>query len=274
MAKKRFNELLPEERWEILQKNPNQILLEGKGMPLSVIINWYLEKIEDGFQLTIDDLASVLDCSYDFVLKHIAPQLTHIRITEVIRAELLKTELKGEWYPLVLKRILFQKKAWEQCLLESATYEQRYRRFNLKEPGKIQDWVRENDLDFSVSKEVLDQAFEKLIMKWGLIDKPHTLEHIPLKKEQIQERWFSTKSLLKMYGMKYPVQVHRMLARRGVNPIQIGNFVRFSQEEIEMENLLFYPNGFFVQLEEILVTRLTASWIRKANQILENIANS
>lgn len=58
----------------------SEFLVKAPGVEqnLEGIASLYLELIEDDFNITIDEMAAYLGCSYDYIQKYIAPYIHHI----------------------------------------------------------------------------------------------------------------------------------------------------------------------------------------------------
>ncbi|HFK1543070.1 hypothetical protein TU64_16885 [Bacillus cereus] len=57
------------------------VKINGEGQTLESIASLYLGLIKDDFNMTIDEMADYLSCSYDYVQKNIAPYVHHIYIS-------------------------------------------------------------------------------------------------------------------------------------------------------------------------------------------------
>jgi hypothetical protein len=54
-------------------ENEFLVKIDGARQTLKSIASLYLRLIEDDFNMTIDEMADYLSCSYDYVQKNIAP---------------------------------------------------------------------------------------------------------------------------------------------------------------------------------------------------------
>ncbi|WP_254914876.1 hypothetical protein [Bacillus thuringiensis] len=65
------------------------VKINGNGESLEEIASLYLRLIEEDFNMTIDEMASYLSCSYDYVQKNIAPYIHHVYINSVANKALV-----------------------------------------------------------------------------------------------------------------------------------------------------------------------------------------
>lgn len=96
------------------------IKIPGKGLSLEEIASSYLELIEDDFNITIEEMADYLSCSYDYVQRNIAPCIYHVYINSVANKALF-THCEGSKYvELFTKRKLFSRSEFQQFLLKES----------------------------------------------------------------------------------------------------------------------------------------------------------
>ncbi|HHB2075623.1 TPA: hypothetical protein ACOQ39_006110, partial [Bacillus cereus] len=82
------------------------VKIAGEGQSLEGIASLYLGLIEDDFNITIDEMANYLSCSYDYVQKNIAPYIHHVYINSVANKALVTHGEESEYIELFTKRKL------------------------------------------------------------------------------------------------------------------------------------------------------------------------
>lgn len=265
--RKKFYQLTAEERWNRLKENPNTQFFEGTGKTLIEITDWYFEQIQlYQFQLTVEEIATFLDCSYDFVLEKVVPFIPHIRITQSIRPELLKREGDGQWHSLLYKRILLQSSAWTDYLKEQATYSLKYERISIEEIEEIEEiqkWFLQNDLSKVDGLHQLNLAMLKLLRPFESSEQPNLIEKIKIDDSQLQRKWVSLKTVMKKKGFRHRIQAIRYLEQKGVNPIHFNGIARYDLREIE-EEVLAYPFNLFHQFQSFYPNDWLDRWLNEA----------
>ena len=86
----------------------------------------YIEPVEDGYTLTVDEVASYLRCTYQHVIDKLVPEISHIRITETSKMLLLKyvkvydlDDILGNISSLFYKRILFHQGDFQEFICKN-----------------------------------------------------------------------------------------------------------------------------------------------------------
>ncbi len=96
------------------------VKINGEGQTLESIASLYLGLIKDDFNMTIDEMADYLSCSYDYVQKNIAPYVHHIYINFVANKALNQHGDKSKYIDLFTKRKLFSRIGFQQFVLEES----------------------------------------------------------------------------------------------------------------------------------------------------------
>lgn len=258
--------------FEDLVRNPYRVVINGKGKTIHEIINWYFTQISNGFQLTVNEITHILDCSYDYVIESIAPYVLHIRITDTVRPYLLQAEPPASWVPLLTKRMLFSIDDFWRFLQEQAKYELKYIRFRVEEIPEINHWKKENGFSFFQVEKQLNKAFVLLTSSMSEEERKKRKEErtfLPLSLLQgfeKNENWYSVSSIGKEMEFRYRVQVQRFLDARGANPIRLGKLVRYMRIEWEAKEILSYPFLEFQYLQETYGDSLYQVWIQTAKK--------
>ena len=98
-------------------ENEFLVIIDGAGRTLESISSLYLRLIEDDFNITIDEMADYLSCSYDYVQKNIAPCIHHVYINSVANKALVTHCEESEHIGLLTKRKLFSRKGLSGFIL-------------------------------------------------------------------------------------------------------------------------------------------------------------
>lgn len=212
----------------------NLIRIEGKGLTADEICSLYIMRFKNGFDLTVEEIADYLRCTYQYVLKNITSQVPHIRITEDVKILLLKRE-DDEFRHFYYKRILFDRKAFQDFIIKNATYIRTYKRFyqsdfsaaTIKEIKiKLEDYNRRNtklkDVSFErLIKDVLNSFMTKYFVNDPCLQQ---LDRFPKLQNQ--------NDIMDSKGLQYKVSFYRYVESVGLNKIKLGNLVRYDVEEV------------------------------------------
>src|SRR5690606_4373047 len=75
---------------EWVERSNNTVRIDGKGKKMSEILFIYENYIEEGYNLTIDEIANYTSSSYRFALQAIKPHIPHINVTRTIRVAVMR----------------------------------------------------------------------------------------------------------------------------------------------------------------------------------------
>lgn len=101
-------------------KDKYLIKIEGKGLTLEEIADSYYELIDSDFNMTINDMANYLRCSYDYIQKNIAPYVHHLYINSVANKALVQNYNDSEYFNLFTKRKLFSRMDFQDFILRES----------------------------------------------------------------------------------------------------------------------------------------------------------
>lgn len=219
---------------------PNLILIEGEGKTYESICHSYFSYINNGFNLSVEEVQSYLRCTYQYVIKQIVPAIPHIRITEASRNMLFTYAreyggIDDDLYSLFYKRILLNRNDFQTFIKEQSYRVIAYQRFyNHQFPEdfivEVQKKLKErNKKGKPISLEqhfqlVMDSFIWKDFKNEPMVT--HSLSYFP-------EVLYSQNDLIRINGFRYKENFYRMVHHLGLNKIKIGNLVRYSKEEVE-----------------------------------------
>ncbi|MDK7667361.1 MULTISPECIES: hypothetical protein [Cytobacillus] len=219
----------------------NLIKIEGQGRTKEDICLSYLEFINSGFSLTIEEIASYLRCTYQYVLDKIVPEVPHIRITEVSKLMLFKYaiehDLDEEISSLFVKRILFHRGEFQRYVCNSAESVISFKRFYER------DFEAEVVLQMKQKLAILNQkstgksiTFEKYMQRVMDSFMWRHFKNEPITKPKIDifpPQLFSQRDLMNIFGVNHKVEFYRHLDTLGINKVKLNNLVRYRVDEVE-----------------------------------------
>ncbi|HFK1495035.1 TPA: hypothetical protein ACGXKS_005671 [Bacillus cereus] len=222
-------------------ENSYLVKVPGGGLTLEEIADSYLELIESDFNMTIDEMAVYLSCSYDYVQEKIAPYIHHIYINSVANKALFTHDTKGVHTHLFTKRKLFSRSGFQQFLFnESVLLVDRERYYvnelSLAAREKLNEMAKN-----SKNKTTISEAFETVAVQQAKkIYSKLALESKDIKKTKINNfptKLYSLKDLLdgiEELNMKfqYKVVVYRYLKKQGIPKVKLHSLVRYRQEDL------------------------------------------
>ncbi|BCD02811.1 hypothetical protein BC30048_p1320 (plasmid) [Bacillus cereus] len=235
------------------------VKINGEGQTLESIATLYLGLIEEGFNMTIDEMADYFSCSYDYVQKNIAPYIQHIYINHVAYKALKKHGDESKHIELFTKRKLFSRIDFQQFVLKKSVLLCDRERYYLNELSaaareELEVIVKKQEKETTVSKGFEDIALQQAKKLYSEVE----LKSRVTKKLEINElpvRLYSLKELvegiedLKM-KFRYKVMVYRYLQSQGIPKIQIQSLIRYRKEDLEKTAVFSLP--LVVDKEEIL----------------------
>lgn len=210
---------------ELQERFETLIMVSGKERLWTAIVHDYIQLIESGFDLTLEEMAAYFDCTPEFAMKHFRGRFRHILITRTVRKMLMKAmneQLISEdepWVPLLKKRVLF-------CRLD------------------LQDFVKELPVEtrfgyldwshFSFGPEALakpgqptNDAAGRLVLTQAAL-KLYGEEHPVIQPLGcLPDRLYSLKSLKELRKDRHNVETYRYLERMGANKIKFRGLVRY-----------------------------------------------
>ncbi|PEY47891.1 hypothetical protein CN348_24300 [Bacillus cereus] len=218
------------------------VKVPGGGLTLEEIADSYLELIESDFNMTIDEIAVYLSCSYDYVQEKIAPYIHHIYINSVANKALFKHNTKEVHTHLFTKRKLFSRSGFQQFLLnESVLLVDRERYYVNELSAAAQEKLNEMAKS-SKNKTTISEVFEKVAVQQAKkIYSKSALESKDIKKVEVSNfptKLYSVKDLLngvEELNMKfqYKVIVYRYLKKQGIPKVKLHSLVRYRHEDLK-----------------------------------------
>lgn len=214
-------------------KEDNLIRIEAKTG--QEICSEYLHYIENGFRLTVEDIASYLVCTYQHVINKVIPEVKHIRITEVSRMILMKyatdNSIDNSISQLFTKRILFSEKDFKEHITKSIEQVISYKRFTAEdfESGFIDEANKriEKVYEKKRGRKLNLQAHMTKILdaeKWnGFENKP---EYYPI--NTFPTRLYTQEEIMSENGLVYKVDFYRSVELSlGYRKLKYGNLIRY-----------------------------------------------
>ncbi|MEK3992794.1 hypothetical protein [Robertmurraya sp. FSL R5-0851] len=226
------------------EKNPykenNLIRIEAKTG--EKICSEYLQYIENGFRLTVEDIATYLGCTYQHVINKVVPEVEHIRITELSKMILMKYAIDygidNSISQLFTKRILFSEKGFKEHINNTIEHVLSYKRFSVSdfEPEFIYEVNKriEKVNEKKRGRKLTLQSYMTKILdaeKWnGFENKP---EYYPINSYPI--KLYTQEELMREHGLVYKVDFYRNVELSlGYRKLKYGNLIRY--EKIQETN--------------------------------------
>jgi hypothetical protein len=213
----------------------NYIKLEGTGNTIIDIVDSYIKYINEGYNLTVEEICNYLQCSSTYFLNNYRDSIKHIRITvmvrdsffQLLRAEAISlTEDTERLIKMFLKRILYNREDFNRFIKENCVVEHKYKRFSLDDfelyPKNYEDKKRIVELLNFISYDLYLDCKEPVI-------KP--LDYVP-------DKLHSLKNLKEYLDIKYDVEFYRMIQQQGINKIKLGNLVRYDIADFDCESMI------------------------------------
>lgn len=235
------------------------ISVPGKGLSLEEIAFSYLELIEDDFNMTIDEMAVYLCCSYDYVQRNIAPYIYHVYINSVANKALFTHGEQSKYIDLFTKRKLFSRNGFQQFILKESILLVDRERYYLNELStearkKLRELARNQEKETTTSKMFETIALQQtslLYSKTDLMNK--VVKEFPV--SELPMKLYSLKDLLD--GMddlnlkfRYKALVYRYLEKQGIPKMKIQSLIRYRREDLE--NIAVFSLSLLVEKKEML----------------------
>ncbi|BCC16545.1 TPA: helix-turn-helix domain-containing protein [Bacillus cereus] len=240
-------------------ENEFLVKIDGARQTLKSIASLYLRLIEDDFNMTIDEMADYLSCSYDYVQKNIAPCIHHVYINSVANKALVTHGEESKHIGLFTKRKLFSRKGFQQFILKESVLLGDRERYYLNELSAA---ARENLGEIAKSQErktTTSKMFEIIALQQTnfLYSKTELMNKV-VKEFAISEfpvKLYSLKNLLdgiEDLNMKfqYKVTFYRYLKQQGIPKIKVQSLIRYRKEDLE--NTAVFSLPLVVDKKEIL----------------------
>jgi hypothetical protein len=236
----------------------NLVMVEGLGRTQEDICLNYIMFIQEGYSLTIQDVATYLRCTYQHVIDKLVPKVPHIRITEVAKMMLMKysmehDDIKEELSSLFYKRLLFHKQKFQEYVCKQGVSIISYKRFYTSDMQPVAvEQIKMKLATYNDRNKGKPLSFEKHMERvmdsflWrGFKNEPiisPTLENFP-------KELYSQRDLMEHFRLNYKVEFYRKLDSLGVNKVKLNNMIRYSKNEVEEEFMARMYISAFVQLK-------------------------
>lgn len=224
------------------------IKIEGKGLTLEEIADSYYELIDSDFNMTINDMANYLSCSYDYIQKNIAPYVHHLYINSVANKALVQNYNESEYFNLFTKRKLFSRMDFQDFILRESVLlltKERYYIDDLSEDARetLTGLVEKSDEKTNVSR-----LFESIVKKLYSPTEFNSSLVRECKLDAISKQLYSLKDLLAGIDawdlhFNYKVEVFRYLEKQGIPKLKFQTLIRYRIEDLEDTALFSLPLG-------------------------------
>lgn len=235
------------------------VKIAGEGQSLEGIASLYLGLIEDDFNMTIDEMANYLSCSYDYVQKNIAPYIHHVYINSVANKALVTHGEESEYIELFTKRKLFSRKGFQQFVLKESVLlgdRERYylnelsaaARENLGEIAKNQERKTTTSKMFEIIALQQTNLLYSKIELMNKVVKEFAVSELPIKLYSLKDLLDGIEAL--NIKFRYKVLVYRYLEKQGIPKMKIQSLIRYRREDLE--NTAVFSLPLLVKKKEIL----------------------
>ncbi|MGG0360248.1 hypothetical protein ABEY57_20625 [Bacillus tropicus] len=235
------------------------VKINGEGHTLESIAALYIGLIKEGFNMTIDEMADYLSCSYDYVQKNIAPYVHHIYINAVANRSLVTHAEESEHIGLFTKRKLFSRKGFEEFILSESVLLKDRERYYLNELSAAAI-ERLGEISMNQEKKTTTSKMYETI---ALHQVKTLYSEVELKSKVIREfavsefpvKLYSLKDLLDgiedlNIKFRYKAIVYRYLKQQGIPKIKVKSLIRYRKEDLE--NTAVFSLPLAVDKKEIL----------------------
>lgn len=220
------------------------IHIEGKNKNLEEIADLYIKKMEEGFDLTLEEMADYLKCSYRYTLKF-QEHIRHIVIDQHVARKALVIHKKNTVYEekfghLFTNRKLFYRPDFERYVLDRAELVTTYRKYKMSDfdPEVIQHLSDNLEkmpperfingmLSIAHRKVVSSEPEEKVETLGSLPDDLYSVT-------SLMNHGFLTnpeepQSLITWTHDRY---IYHFLRDFGIKKVRIGNLIRYRREDL------------------------------------------
>jgi hypothetical protein len=185
--------------------NKYLVKIKGEGKSIVEIFEEYESCIHEGFNLTLDEIAEYLRCTYHHAQQHIKT-LRYILITNKIRPHLIKLgkELDSDFLHFFYKRKLFSRSDFEEMFMDQAVIKISYERYFLED---FSSEVR-NRLEFIPNHKIFEILGNYLYMEAIPYHKP-SQQYRTEKLRSFPQKLLSSKDIEQRRGFSFSVETHR-----------------------------------------------------------------
>lgn len=235
------------------------IKIEGKGLTLEEIADSYYELIDSDFNMTINDMANYLRCSYDYIQKNIAPYVHHLYINSVANKALVQNYNDSEYFNLFTKRKLFSRMDFQDFILRESVLLLTKERYYIDDLDEDTREVLSGLVEKSDEKTNVSRLFETIVKQQvAKLYSPNELNSSLVRERKLDvesKQLYSLKDLLAgIEGwdlhFNYKVEVFRYLEKQGIPKLKFQTLIRYRIEDLEDKAVFSLP--LVVDKKEIL----------------------
>ncbi|BCC15011.1 hypothetical protein BC30048_p2023 (plasmid) [Bacillus cereus] len=240
-------------------KDKYLIKIEGKGLTLEEIADSYYELIDSDFNMTINDMANYLRCSYDYIQKNIAPYVHHLYINSVANKALVQNYNDSEYFNLFTKRKLFSRMDFQDFILRESVLLLTKERYYIDDLHEDTREVLSGLVEKSDEKTNVSRLFETIVKQQvAKLYSPNELNSSLVRERKLSvesKQLYSLKDLLAgiedwNLHFNYKVEVFRYLEKQGIPKLKFQTLIRYRIEDLEDKAVFSLP--LVVDKKEIL----------------------
>jgi hypothetical protein len=226
---------------------------------LEEIADSYYELIDSDFNMTINDMANYLRCSYDYIQKNIAPYVHHLYINSVANKALVQNYNDSEYFNLFTKRKLFSRMDFQDFILRESVLLLTKERYYIDDLHEDTREVLSGLVEKSDEKTNVSRLFETIVKQQvAKLYSPNELNSSLVRERKLSvesKQLYSLKDLLAgiedwNLHFNYKVEVFRYLEKQGIPKLKFQTLIRYRIEDLEDKAVFSLP--LVVDKKEIL----------------------
>lgn len=264
---------------EWVERSNNTVRIDGKGKKMSEILFIYENYIEEGYNLTIDEIANYTSSSYRFALQAIKPHIPHINVTRTIRVAVMRDlersgrRMDPDKLQLLQKRILLERPKFKSYMLERLKKELK---FDVVPMERFTDHSGYNEL----TEVVPEKANHLSILRKASLDVHKEDWKMTFDLQSVQtlpDRLFSLQDLKKLRGFRHNAEVYNFINMNGVNKFRFGNMVRYDLADFEAnQGMIPIPYGHHINdvIDRVLEQAIAAERFKRAVRAIGKMAKA
>lgn len=200
------------------EERKNLLKINGKGKKLCQTAQEYIDLINDDYNVTVDEICEYLRVSKAYWNKY-KLEIKHIYINTVIRAAII-IELEGEEFPLIMKKVLYSRKSFENFIKENFIIEKKSVKISRSIIEKYDDF--DIDLYYKVMKysNVLGLTQKDPIVLKTKIDTPELPEIVDYK------------DIMNIKGYAHSTLAYRFIENNRLDRYIFGNSIRYTLDNL------------------------------------------
>lgn len=217
-------------------------MLVHKGVPTVALAQQVVEYIEEGYTLTIQDIANHLAVTYDYARTKIVPEVSHVVLTTYAKQACFKFfGDREEFLDYFKKRLLISKEDYNRYIVENSFCIKKNQRVLFED---FPSFIREKLINLD-NKEISLIVSKVLDNKQGL-NYSNVEEDMTLINE-FHNDLVSSKDLFNGAAapivFRYDIDIHRFCFKYGIPKIKINNLVRYQLKEFQLNLFTVIPLG-------------------------------